>query len=229
MNPIIRGYQRLEGRQLYIVGNNNNHIYSVLFLFFYAHFQIGFLLNGCPIETVKRPLKRFFWYIMFYKRIRQVKGLHLVVLGFQACCSHEVRVVMYMLVTGINYFFVWHISGCGNGMLLIELYKKGFNNLNGVDYSKNAIDLATAISEREDCSINFFVGNILEDVFETTYKVALDKGTYDAISLDPEDPKTKRLTYITNIHKILADKGIFIITSCNWTDIELIQQFNGKY
>ncbi|KAK6639170.1 hypothetical protein RUM43_007440 [Polyplax serrata] len=95
--------------------------------------------------------------------------------------------------------------GCGNGMFLVELFKVGFNNLHGVDYSKNAIDLAEGVSDREDCCINFFVGNILDDIFESNYSVCLDKGTYDAISLDPEDAKFKRQTYIENISKLLAE------------------------
>lgn len=113
-------------------------------------------------------------------------------------------------------------------MLLIELFKVGFTNLHGVDYSKNAINLATGIADKEKCSVNFFVGNILEDIFESSYDVCLDKGTYDAISLDPEDAKVKRQTYIINISKILKEGGIFLITSCNWTDDELKQHFSGR-
>lgn len=37
--------------------------------------------------------------------------------------------------------------GCGNGILLIELSKRGFENLLGVDYSESAIDLAKEIAK----------------------------------------------------------------------------------
>lgn len=113
-------------------------------------------------------------------------------------------------------------------MLLIELSKLGFTNLHGIDYSSNAIDLAKAVCDKEQCSVNFFVKNIVDDVFESKYKVCLDKGTYDAISLDPEDAKSKRLSYIKNSSELLEDDGLLIITSCNWTDVELTQHFNSN-
>lgn len=54
-------------------------------------------------------------------------------------------------------------------------------------------------------------------------------GTYDAISLHPIDTKTKRIIYINALHKITADNGYLILTSCNWTEPELIECFKGKY
>ena len=54
-------------------------------------------------------------------------------------------------------------------------------------------------------------------------------GTYDAISLNPESPKEKRLKYIDNVSKILDDDGLFIITSCNWTECELVESFKNTF
>ena len=48
-----------------------------------------------------------------------------------------------------------------------------------------------------------------------------DKGTYDAINLCPEDPLDKREKYLCNVHKLLCDGGLFIVTSVNWTQEEL--------
>lgn len=40
----------------------------------------------------------------------------------------------------------------------------------------------------------------------------------------------KRETYIKNIYHILdEDDGLFIITSCNWTEEELIESFKGSF
>ena len=36
--------------------------------------------------------------------------------------------------------------GCGNGRILLELGKKGYTCLTGVDYSPKAIELASAFS-----------------------------------------------------------------------------------
>lgn len=54
-------------------------------------------------------------------------------------------------------------------------------------------------------------------------------GTYDAVSLHPDDPKSKREAYIANIYAMLEDDGLFIITSCNWTEDELCKAFECKF
>lgn len=62
------------------------------------------------------------------------------------------------------------------------------------------------------------------------FDVCLDKGTYDAISLNPEDAKACRVKYIDNVFSLLAAGGLFIICSCNWTKTELLEQFkDSKY
>ncbi|KAJ8301691.1 hypothetical protein KUTeg_020678 [Tegillarca granosa] len=40
--------------------------------------------------------------------------------------------------------------GCGNAAMLIELRKRGFTNLTGVDYSQKAVDLASSIIQTEE-------------------------------------------------------------------------------
>lgn len=62
-----------------------------------------------------------------------------------------------------------------------------------------------------------------------SYRLPSFTGTYDAISLNPDNPKEKREKYIENTRRILSDEGYFIITSCNWTEEELITSFHGKF
>ena len=57
------------------------------------------------------------------------------------------------------------------------------------------------------------------------YHVCHDKGTYDAICLNPDDPKEKRNRYYSNVRKLLKDGALFVITSCNWTEEELKSHF----
>lgn len=58
------------------------------------------------------------------------------------------------------------------------------------------------------------------------FTIAIDKGTYDAIGLSPDDPKTKRHMYKAFlIHVLEPVKSFFVITSCNWTREELIGFF----
>lgn len=65
-------------------------------------------------------------------------------------------------------------------------------------------------------------------VMSRKYAVALDKGTYDAVSLHPVDPKGNREKYISNVWKLLKPQGILLITSCNWTEKELISHFSSS-
>ncbi|KAL2727778.1 EEF1A lysine methyltransferase 2 [Vespula maculifrons] len=124
--------------------------------------------------------------------------------------------------------------GCGNGMMLVELAKKGFKLLTGIDYSQKAIDLANEILKENNvtCS-NLQVCDILDTdnhgLLKNYFKVAHDKGTYDAISLHPDQPADKRGKYIDNVYNILQSNGYLILTSCNWTKDELLVHFKNKY
>lgn len=113
-------------------------------------------------------------------------------------------------------------------MLLVDLANKGFKNLIGVDYSQKAINLSAAVLEENSISnVELQVCDILdaENKLPGDFKLAHDKGTYDAISLSPENPKEKRLKYIENVHKILLHGGYLLLTSCNWTKDELLEHF----
>ncbi|XP_064113723.1 EEF1A lysine methyltransferase 2-like [Macrobrachium nipponense] len=124
--------------------------------------------------------------------------------------------------------------GCGNGVFLIHLANEGFTKLFGIDYSAKAIDLAKAIALDKDVSavyeqVDLVAGNKTEGLLNRTYDVVHDKGTYDAVSLNPEDPANKRLAYIKGVHCLIDDSGLFIITSCNWTKEELEKQFQNYF
>lgn len=61
-----------------------------------------------------------------------------------------------------------------------------------------------------------------------TFQLALDKGTYDVVSMN-DTSKEKRNRYKENIINLLRPNGMFLIVSCNWTQLELNEQFNdGK-
>jgi len=61
-----------------------------------------------------------------------------------------------------------------------------------------------------------------------TFLLVLDKGTYDVVSMNDES-KEKRNQYKENIIDLLQPNGMFLIVSCNWTQLELNEQFgNGK-
>ncbi|KAH8552072.1 S-adenosyl-L-methionine-dependent methyltransferase [Umbelopsis sp. PMI_123] len=129
--------------------------------------------------------------------------------------------------------------GCGNGHLLLALAENGFQNLHGIDYSPSAIQLAKSVAKQRDMGFIEYdtVDFLNEDDWRKSaiYDIVLDKGTYDAICLDPaqeeanqkgEDGPKER--YVEKVRQMIAVDGRFLITSCNWTREELIRDF-GKY
>lgn len=116
-----------------------------------------------------------------------------------------------------------------------------------MDYSQPSIDLAKAISSKrttegegnEQERITFLCGDLFalkaDEVNGGAFDLILDKGTFDAISLNPEQ-KAKRASgksgpmdqYGAVIASLLREDGILLITSCNWTQEELISQFSAS-
>ncbi|XP_047522422.1 EEF1A lysine methyltransferase 2 [Pieris napi] len=118
--------------------------------------------------------------------------------------------------------------GCGNGFTLSSLADEGFSNLLGVDYCEEAIALAEKVN-KEYTILKFKIFDIINDdaALLGKFGVVHDKGTYDAICLNP-NVKEYRPKYIQQVVDMLNDNGLFVITSCNWTESELIKQFSEK-
>ncbi|XP_062134035.1 EEF1A lysine methyltransferase 2 [Drosophila sulfurigaster albostrigata] len=118
--------------------------------------------------------------------------------------------------------------GCGNGMFLIALGNEGYTQLTGVDYSPKAIELAKGIAKDQSLNINYDVADLTQSEPPNLgiYNIVHDKGTYDAVSLCPDNPKEKRTNYLKTVAQLLSDEhSLFIITSCNWTEEELLVSF----
>ncbi|KAJ2730732.1 Protein-lysine N-methyltransferase efm4 [Coemansia sp. BCRC 34962] len=129
--------------------------------------------------------------------------------------------------------------GCGNGHLLLELAEDGgYTNLTGTDYSLQAIELAKGIAASRGLGdkVTFVEQDFLSATEvariagEAKFDVVLDKGTYDAICLKPKDggadvDQQAIDTYPESVVGSLKDSGVFLITSCNWTEDELVARF----
>ncbi|CAJ1842725.1 unnamed protein product [Sphenostylis stenocarpa] len=114
--------------------------------------------------------------------------------------------------------------GTGNGLLLQELAKQGFSVLTGTDYSERAVSLAQSLANRDGFSnIKFLVDDVLETKLEQEFQLVMDKGTLDAIGLHPDGP-VKRMMYWDSVSRLVAPGGILVITSCNSTKDELVQE-----
>ncbi|KAJ2836872.1 Protein-lysine N-methyltransferase efm4 [Coemansia erecta] len=125
--------------------------------------------------------------------------------------------------------------GCGNGHLLLDLASRGYTNLTGTDYSAQAVRLAHEIALSDHHIITYAEQDFLDPeqvarvAGSTGFDVVLDKGTYDAICLMPmEDGSVDQKSidvYPESVARSLADDGVFLITSCNWTEDELVRRF----
>uniref|UniRef100_A0A8C4WHU7 EEF1A lysine methyltransferase 2 n=1 Tax=Gopherus evgoodei TaxID=1825980 RepID=A0A8C4WHU7_9SAUR len=121
--------------------------------------------------------------------------------------------------------------GTGNGVLLVELAKCGYTNLTGIDYSPSAIQLSQNIIEKEGLSnIKLQVKDFLIPAAELSgFQICIDKGTFDAISLNPDNAAEKRKQYVKSLCTVLKMEGFFLITSCNWTKEELLNEFREGF
>ncbi|GAB7339898.1 hypothetical protein MBLNU457_6427t1 [Dothideomycetes sp. NU457] len=130
--------------------------------------------------------------------------------------------------------------GTGNGHMLFELRENDWEgDLVGVDYSETSVQLARQIAEqRYEGEVanapSFEQWDILNEKpgawLKGGFHALLDKGTFDAISLSSEtDAQGRRIceTYRDRVIPLLRPDGFLVITSCNWTEDEMLQWFVG--
>ena len=123
--------------------------------------------------------------------------------------------------------------GCGNGQLTVDLSKAGWSCVTGADYSAGAVQLARKIASQQECQASFLILDILDtDMvaanFAAKYKVVIDKGTFDAVSLSESSAKDRE-SYVVGVATMLQTEGKLLITSCNWTDSELTKHFSSHF
>jgi EEF1A lysine methyltransferase 2 len=115
--------------------------------------------------------------------------------------------------------------GSGNGTLLFALHEAGYapSNLNGLDYSPDAVKLARMIAQtRNSEEIGFHVCDFLNEFPPPVpgqldalagWDVLLDKGTYDAIALGGDvSGKSPVAAYPVRASRLLREGGYFLIT-----------------
>ncbi|KAB5589591.1 S-adenosyl-L-methionine-dependent methyltransferase [Ceratobasidium theobromae] len=130
--------------------------------------------------------------------------------------------------------------GTGNGIMTVTLAENGYDvtRLVGLDYSEPSIKLAKAVaSGRGYSDIRYVVCDFISETppppvqGETGGKwdLLLDKGTYDAIALAEKAEDGTRLIskYPLKVAEALKSQGMFLITSCNFTEDELKAAFGA--
>ncbi|KAG6002984.1 hypothetical protein E4U21_002459 [Claviceps maximensis] len=148
--------------------------------------------------------------------------------------------------------------GCGNGSMLFSLREQGWcGRALGVDYSPQSVQLARQVcaakteglssssssSDPWQPDVRFAEWDIMKGSYETVLRghesesdgqawdVVLDKGTFDAVSLSEErtvDGRRVCEVYPERILPLVRKGGLFLITSCNWTEEELTKWFVGS-
>ena len=112
--------------------------------------------------------------------------------------------------------------------MLAALFKKGYHNLTGTDYSKPSLTLAAAVLQKHGCTCaRLEEDDMTDSQLAGTYDVLLDKGTYDAVGLS-RDGYNAQHAYRQAAAGLLLPAGLLIITSCNSTVEELQQAFEGQ-
>ncbi|KAF8399043.1 hypothetical protein HHK36_014909 [Tetracentron sinense] len=81
-------------------------------------------------------------------------------------------------------------------------------------------------SEGSESILECDVDDVLETKLERQFQLVLDKGTLDAIGLHP-DGRMKRIMYWDSVSKLVTPGGILVITSCNSTKDELVQEVDN--
>ncbi|XP_077438415.1 EEF1A lysine methyltransferase 2 [Vanacampus margaritifer] len=139
------------------------------------------------------------------------------------------RVLKWMNATNVSKDAAILDIGTGNGAFLVEMAKHGYKNLTGIDYSPTSVELAKSVLQAEGLThVNVkeadFCGGALEG-----YDVCVDKGTFDAISLNPDNTSEVKRLYVQALKASLKDQGLFSITSCNWTKEQLLERFKEGF
>lgn len=140
--------------------------------------------------------------------------------------------------------------GTGNGGMLFTLRTEGNYQgpMVGVDYSQQSVDLATKLRHhfRDQLSTGDAPGDITfrrvdlirEDPRGASwwpregFDLVLDKGTFDAVSLSEETVEgegegRRRICelYPGRVVGMVAPRGFLLVTSCNWTEDEVVEWF----
>ncbi|KAF8596748.1 S-adenosyl-L-methionine-dependent methyltransferase [Ceratobasidium sp. AG-I] len=130
--------------------------------------------------------------------------------------------------------------GTGNGIMTVTLAENGYSasHLVGIDYSEPSIKLAQSVAKaRGHPDIRYIVSDfineappiIVEGDTSSKWDLLLDKGTYDAIALAEKntDGSSLVLRYPPKVSEALKSGGLFLITSCNFTEEELKAAFGA--
>ena len=128
-------------------------------------------------------------------------------------------------------------------LFLLREEGKFAGKLVGVDYSEASVDLCRQLAIQKghslgpgfnERSLEFAIWDIIStpprQEWVESFDVVLDKGTFDAVSLNGEvDEQGRRICegYRKRVERLVKKGGYVLVTSCNWTEEELGDWFTG--
>jgi ubiquinone/menaquinone biosynthesis C-methylase UbiE len=117
-------------------------------------------------------------------------------------------------------------QGCGIGQYSFTVYKLGYKNVTGMDFSPKLIKSAKENSKKLRCTINFIEGDIRDMPFkEDTFDAVISAGIVEHV---PETEKT-----IQELRRVLKRDGYLFIhvphKISTFTLIKKIRQFLGLW
>ncbi|KAK3563158.1 hypothetical protein QTP86_016400, partial [Hemibagrus guttatus] len=140
----------------------------------------------------------------------------------------------FMNLTGIDY------SSASVELATNVLAEEGLTNIKVQDYNFPSLELRGTNMFQHD-RVPVYEARSMKTWFTKEmdflnpspelkgFDLCIDKGTFDAISLNPEDREIAKLQYMTSLRAALKPQGHFIITSCNWTKEQLLQIFSPGF
>ena len=79
-------------------------------------------------------------------------------LGMESGHAASVGEMLSMALSRIDGPFSAIDVGCGNGMMCVDLAREGFKDVTGVDYCKEAVDLAEKVAKQVEVNVQYKVG-----------------------------------------------------------------------
>ncbi|KAI5966211.1 EFM4 [Candida pseudojiufengensis] len=168
----------------------------------------------------------------------------------------ESKIIQFLINELIPYFIEnstisFLDLGTGNGHLLFQLSEDlqevielegAFHEnefvFHGIDYSSDSVLFAQDIASKKYSNNNFkfdqvdLLSSNSEFLNNNKFDIILDKGTLDAIALNQdiitEDGKRGMDIYATQVKKMMKFDSILLITSCNFTEKELIKVITSQ-
>ena len=150
-------------------------------------------------------------------------------------CNAPAKIISYLKSLGLPPETSIIDLGTGNGALLFSLREEGFlGEMLGLDYAVEGVKLAEKLAEErafgtsggKSKRIDFMEWDILSSSpwQRGEWDLVIDKGTFDAISLSGGGKEVGH-DYRTKTLEMVKKGGLFLITSCNWTEEELKSWF----